>query len=253
MSGIATAIVGGAVIGGIASNKAASTAASATEAAANTSADVQREMFNKQVELQEPWRQAGINALTKMQGQTNAMPAAFSGQVDLTQDPGYAFRMSEGMKALERSAAARGGLLSGGQLKGIERFGQDLASQEYQNAYNRALTKYNADVNRETTGYNRLAALAGVGQTATGQLAGAASTTGSNLGNLYYNAGQSAGAARASGYTGMANALTGGITSGLNYYQNQNLLNRLLPQSSVGGGGGVSYPSTPVDPFANIG
>ena len=96
MSGIATAIVGGAVIGGIASNKAASTAASATEAAANTSADIQREMFNKQVELQEPWRQAGINALTKMQGQTNAMPAAFSGQVDLTQDPGYAFRMSEG-------------------------------------------------------------------------------------------------------------------------------------------------------------
>ena len=253
MSGIATAIVGGAVIGGIASNKAASTAASATEAAANTSADIQREMFNKQVELQEPWRQAGINALTKMQGQTNAMPAAFSGQVDLTQDPGYAFRMSEGMKALERSAAARGGLLSGGQLKGIERFGQDLASQEYQNAYNRALTKYNADVNRETTGYNRLAALAGVGQTATGQLAGAASTTGSNLGNLYYNAGQSAGAARASGYTGMANALTGGITSGLNYYQNQNLLNRLLPQSSVGGGGGTSYPTMAVDPYANIG
>ena len=253
MSGIATAIVGGAVIGGIASNKAASTAASATEAAANTSADIQREMFNKQVELQEPWRQAGINALTKMQGQTNAMPAAFSGQVDLTQDPGYAFRMSEGMKALERSAAARGGLLSGGQLKGIERFGQDLASQEYQNAYNRALTKYNADVNRETTGYNRLAALAGVGQTATGQLAGAASTTGSNLGNLYYNAGQSAGAARASGYTGMANALTGGITSGLNYYQNQNLLNRLLPQSSVGGGGGTSYPAMAVDPYANIG
>lgn len=239
MSGIATAIVGGAVIGGIASNKAASTAASATENAANTSAQVQREMFNKQVELQEPWRQAGINALSQMQGQTNAMPAAFTGKVDLTQDPGYAFRMSEGMKALERSAAARGGLLSGAQLKGIQRFGQDLASQEYQNAYNRALTQYNAQVQREGTGYNRLAALAGVGQTATGQLAGSAAQTGSNLGNLYYNAGQSAGAARASGYTGMANALTGGITSGLNYYQNQNLLNRLLPQStpaSTGGG-----------------
>lgn len=252
MSGIATAIVGGAVIGGIASNKAASTAASATEAAANTSADVQREMFNKQVELQEPWRQAGINALSQMQGQTNAMPAAFSGKVDLTQDPGYAFRMSEGLKALDRSAAARGGLLSGAQLKGVQRFGQDLASQEYQNAYNRALTKYNADVQREGTGYNRLAALAGVGQTATGQLAGSAASTGANLGNLYYNAGQSAGASRASGYMGMSNALTGGINSGLNYYQNQNLLNRLLPQSSVGGGG-ASYPSMAVDPYANIG
>ena len=51
----------------------------------------------------------------------------------------------------------------------------------------------------------------------------------------------------------MANALTGGITSGLNYYQNQNLLNRLLPQSSVGGGGGTSYPTMAVDPYANIG
>lgn len=232
MSGIATAIVGGAVIGGIASNKAASTAASATENAANTAAASQERMFNKQVELQEPWRQAGINALAQL-------GTGFSGKVDLTEDPGYAFRMSEGLKALDRSAAARGGLLSGGQLKGIQRFGQDLASQEYQNAYNRALTKYN------TT-----AALAGVGQTATNQLAGAAGNLGTNLANLQYGAGQSAGAARASGYMGMSNALTGAIGTGLNYYQNQNLLNRLLPQQ---GGGGASYPSMAVDPYANIG
>ena len=50
------------------------------------------------------------------------------------QDPGYAFRQAEGMKALERSASARGNLLSGATMKGIQRFGQDLASQEYQNA-----------------------------------------------------------------------------------------------------------------------
>lgn len=264
MSGIATAIVGGAVIGGIASNKAASTSAqAATQAAetqaqsANRAADIQKEMFERQVELQEPWRQAGVNALAQMQGQTGAMPPAFTGQVDLSQDPGYAFRMSEGMKALERSAAARGGLLSGGQLKGIQRFGQDLASQEYQNAYNRALTQYNAAVNREGTGYNRLAALAGVGQTATGALSSAAGQTGSNLANIYTGAGQAAaqgivgaGAARASGYMGMANSLTGALGTGLNYYQNQQLLNRLLPQQT---GGGATYPSMAVDPFANIG
>lgn len=234
MSGIATAIVGGAVIGGIASNKAASTAASATESAANTAAASQERMFERQVELQEPWRKAGINALAEL-------GTGFSGKVNLNEDPGYAFRMSEGLKALERSAAARGGLMSGAQMKGIERFGQDLASQEYQNAYNRALTKYN------TT-----AALAGVGQTATNQLSGAAGNLGNSLAALQYGAGTSAGAARASGYTGMANALTGGITSGLNYYQNQNLLNRLLPQSA-GGGAGASYPSMAVDPYANIG
>lgn len=233
MSGIATAIVGGAVIGGIASNKAAGTAAAATENAANTAAASQERMFNKQVELQEPWRQAGINALAQL-------GTGFSGNVDLNQDPGYAFRMSEGLKALDRQAAARGGLMSGSALKGAQRFGQDLASQEYQNAYNRALTKYN------TT-----AALAGVGQTATNALTGAAGNLGNNLAQLQYGAGQSAGAARASGYMGMSNALTGAIGSGLNYYQNQNLLNRLLPQQ--GGGAGASYPSMAVDPYANIG
>ena len=234
MSGIATAIVGSAVIGGIASNKAASTAASATENAANASAAAQLEMFNRQVELQEPWRKAGVNALAQMQGQTNAMPAAFTGQVNLSQDPGYAFRLSEGLKALDRTAAARGGLISGGALKAAQRYGQDLASQEYQNAYNRALTQYNAGVQRESTGYNRLAGLAGIGQTSTSQLANAAGQTGANLGNLYYNAGQSAGASTAAGYMGVGNAINSGLSSYLNYNQGQNLLNAL---------GGSSTPS----------
>lgn len=233
MSGIATAIVGGAVIGGIASNKAASTAASATERAADTAAASQERMFERQVELQEPWRKAGINALAEL-------GTGFSGKVNLSEDPGYAFRMSEGLKALDRSAAARGGLMSGSALKAAERFGQDYASQEYQNAYNRALTKYN------TT-----ASLAGVGQTATNALTGAAGNLGNNLANLQYGSGTSAGAARASGYMGMSNALTGAIGTGLNYYQNQNLLNRLLPQQT--GGGGATYPSMAVDPYANIG
>ena len=236
--GIETAILGSAVIGGLMSNKAASTSASATQQAAQTSADVQREMFNKQVELQEPWRQAGMNALTQMQGQTNAMPAAFTGKVDLTQDPGYAFRLEEGLKGLERSAAARGGLMGGAQMKAMEKYGQGMASQEYQNAYNRALTEYNANVARESTGYNRLAALAGIGQTATGQISGAAGSLGSNLGNLAYNAGTAAGNAQSAGYMGMANALSGGLSSYLNYTQNQNLLNALRQ----GGAGGGYYP-----------
>ena len=244
--GIAEAVIGGAVIGGLSSMSAADTAASATESAANTSAAAQLGMFNKQVELQEPWRQAGINALAKMQDQYNQMPAAFTGQVNMAQDPGYAFRLSEGQKALERSAAARGGLLSGATLKGTERFAQDLASQEYSNAYQRALTQYNAATQREATGYNRLAALAGVGQTATGALSSAAGQTGSNLGNLYYNAGQSAGQSRASGYMGVSNAATGGLNSYLNYTQNQNLMNRLFPSSGGASSGASSgYVPTP--------
>ena len=216
---VAGAVVGSAVIGGFAANEAASTQAQASQQAG----DVQRQIFERQVELQEPWRQAGINALAKMELERGGMPPAFTGKVDLTQDPGYAFRMSEGMKALERSAAARGGLLSGGMLKGAQRFGQDLASQEYQNAYNRALTQYNTQVQRESTGYNRLAALAGIGQTATGQITNAAGQYGQNAANAI----TSAGAAQAGGYVGSANAMTGGLSTYLNYTQGQNLINAL--------------------------
>lgn len=244
---VAGAVVGSAVIGGIASNKAASTQARAAEQAG----DVQRQIFERQVELQEPWRQAGINALGKLETERTGMPPAFTGQVNLSRDPGYAFRMSEGMKALERSAAARGGLLSGGMLKGVQRFGQDLASQEYQNAYNRALTEYNASTQREATGYNRLAALAGIGQTATGQLSGAAGQYGQNAADAI----TSGAAARAGGYVGTANALTGGLSTYLNYQQGQGLLNALRnqPGQTPGYGGGGAYPSMPVDPYANIG
>jgi hypothetical protein len=239
-----SAIAGGSVVSGLLGQRAASTTAGATERAAAQSADVQREalaqqreMFERQIGLQEPWRQAGTNALAQMQAERAGMPPAFTGQVDLTQDPGYAFRLSEGMKALERSAAARGNLLSGGTLKGIQRYGQDLASQEYQNAYNRALTQYNAATQREATGYNRLAALAGVGQTAAGQQAsaltgmgGAIGQTAANLGNLYMGAGQAAGQARASGYLGLGNTLTGALGTGLNYLQAQQLMNRFPAQ-----------------------
>lgn len=225
---VAGAVVGSAVIGGIASNRAASTQARAAQQAG----EVQRDIFERQVELQEPWRQAGITAL-------NRLGTGFTGQVDLTQDPGYAFRMSEGMKALERSAAARGGLLSGAMLKGAQRFGQELGSQEYQNAYNRALTQYN------TT-----AALAGIGQTASNALTGAAGQYGQNAAEAIQNAA----AARASGYVGGANALTSALGTGLNYMQGQNYLDVLRNRPSYGGGGGGgAYPSMPVPYDANIG
>lgn len=56
---------------------------------------------------------------------------------DFQEDPGYGFRLKEGLKAVDSQAAARGGLISGGALKASQRYGQDMASQEYQNAFNR--------------------------------------------------------------------------------------------------------------------
>lgn len=109
----------------------------------------------------------------------------------LQMDPGYQFRMDEGMNSLENSAAARGGLLSGNFLKNSQRFGQDYASNEYQNAF------------------NRLAALSGVGQTQAGNIA----SIGSNYANQAGQGMQRIGDARASGYAARANANTGLINN----------------------------------------
>jgi hypothetical protein len=213
---------------------AASQASDAATQASERAQALQYQMFQEQQKLQEPWRQAGVNALGKMQEQYGNMPAAFTGQVDLTQDPGYAFRLSEGQKALDRSAAARGGLISGGALKAAQRFGQDLGSQEYQNAYNRALTGYNANVARENLGYNRLASMAGLGQTSANTLTNAAGTYGSNVSNAMINQGINAGNAGMAGTRAMTSA----------YGDIANLYGRTSPNfSSLYGGGnaGAGY------------
>jgi hypothetical protein len=219
--GIETAILGSAVLGAASSRSAAKTQAGAADRAA----DLQRDQFERQVELQAPFREAGITALNKL------VPLATDyqkfGMDQFQADPGYAFRMSEGMKGLERSAAARGGLLSGGTLKGIQRFGQDLGSQEYQNAFNRYQTERNARL-------NPLQSLAGMAQTSTNQLGAAGQSMASGVGEALGAGAQ----ARASGYMGMANAAAGGLGQYLNYGQQQQQ-NSLL-QQALGRGGSPS-------------
>lgn len=231
MSGVATAIVGSAIIGGISSNKAANTQASAAQAATNA----QLEMFNKQVELQEPWRKAGetaVNRLSAGLGAGGEFDKSFS-QTNWQADPGYAFRLSEGMKALEHSAAARGGLLSGATLKGIARYSQDAASQEYQNAFNR----YYAE---RANKLQPLQSLAGIGQSSANTLSNAAGNYGAQIGSNL----QAAGAAQAAGTMGMANAISSGVGQGINYYQNQQVMNRLFPSAGTTSAPVVDY-STP--------
>lgn len=211
MSGwVAGATVVSSLVGANASRKAASTQA----AAADRASEAQERMFERNVELQEPWRKAGETALNKL------IPLATEytpfGMAQFQADPGYGFRMSEGMKALERSAAARGGLLSGATLKGIQRFGQDLGSQEYQNAFNR----YQAE---RAARLAPLQSLAGVGQTTAQQIGQAGMQAAQNIGETQ----MSGAAARASGYVGGANALTQGLGTYLNYTQGQNMLNAL--------------------------
>jgi hypothetical protein len=220
---------------------AANRAADATRDAADQSIAAQERMFDRQVELQEPFRQTGLTAQNRMMallgiGQDRTAPdfgkyAGDFGMGDFQADPGYGFRLSEGMKALERSAAARGGLLSGATLKGITRFGQDTASGEYMNAFNRYQTNRSNQL-------NPLQSLMGAGQTSTNALSSAAQQTGAGMGSTYMGMGaglagaqMAGGAARASGYTGMANSINSGITNamslGMQYplYQSQIGLN----------------------------
>lgn len=213
MSGIATAIVGSAVIGGAVASRGASKAAQAQTQAADQAAQVQREIFEKQTELQEPFRQAGItsqNELLRMLGLGGepgtpgygTIGAPFTAE-QMQMDPGYAFRMEEGLKALERSAAARTGVLSGSMAKGAIRYGQEFGSQEYGNAFNRAQALMG-------TRLSALGSLYGAGQAAAQQVGQQAGQYGTNVGNLLVGAGQ----ARASGYLGQANALSSALGQG---------------------------------------
>jgi len=155
--------------------KAADRAADISTAASREAIDLQRQMYYEGVARQQPWLQAGQIALNKL------VPEATNyqnfGMEQFKQDPGYAFRMSEGMKALENSAAARGGLLSGATMKGIQRYGQDMASQEYMNAFNRY------QVEREAR-LNPLQSLAGVGQTTANALAAGGQAFAGNVNQL---------------------------------------------------------------------
>ena len=153
---------------------------------------------------EEPFYQAGLNALptyTKgvMPGGDLVRPFSMA---DYQADPGYGFRMSEGMKALDRSAASRGSLLSGATLKGAQRYGQDLASTEYDRAYNR----YGSD---QATRRNALASLTGFAPTASSAIRSSDMAYGGNATNLASNTANAmagAGATRASAY---GNALAG--------------------------------------------
>lgn len=239
-------------------SKATKAAAKTAADSARYSADLQKQMFDKQIELQDPFRQSGLaaqNRLNELLGLTPAAPAAAAftpsfdeskylqqnpdvaagiargqftsgldhynrfgvkenrampmtqapvanmmaprgadygkyardfGMTDFQADPGYAFRLKEGQQALDRSAAARGGMISGGALKAAARYGQDMGSQEFTNAYNRYQT------NRANQ-LNPLQSITGAGQTATNQLGGAAQSYGANAGNIAMNAGANAG------------------------------------------------------------
>ncbi|MFA6204455.1 MAG: hypothetical protein WC710_14855 [Gallionella sp.] len=146
---------------------------------------------------------------------------------DFNADPGYQFRQDEGNKGIERSAAARGGQLSGATMKALARFGQDTASNEYQNSYNR----FNND---QSTQFNRLSGIAGTGQQQVNALGQAGQNYAGAVGNNTMNAANNvanntigAGNARAASYMSTANGINNAIGTGVNAWQQQNALSSM--------------------------
>lgn len=153
-------------------------------------------------------------------------------------DPGFQARLKLGTDALERSAAARGGVLTGGTAKGLNQFAQDYASNEYGNVYarnwNEYANRYNQYQQNQTNQFNRLGALSGIGQQTAQQLGMMGQNASNNVSNnlLSTAAGmgqayQNAGAANASGYVGAANAWQGALGGATSNIQQLLLMKQL--------------------------
>ena len=157
---------------------AARDAASAANAGAQSSIDLQRRMYEEGVARQQPFYQAGVNALPGYLsgiGQGGELVRGFT-QADYQADPGYAFRLSEGQKQLDRQAALRGGQISGSAMKAAARFGQEMGSQEYSNAYNRFR-------DTQTLRRNALAGVTGFAPTAAGAMNASGQNYATSAGN----------------------------------------------------------------------
>jgi len=210
---------------------------------------------------QQPYMQAGQEGLSRMQGNYDVgipgqaqMPSEYQApqfSYDQYQDPGTQYRMQMGQQAVQTGAAGQGSGLSGATLKALARFGQNLGSQEYGNAYSRfaqdrgaGLAGYQTNLGRANDiwgqqkdiygmgaeqaqrRYGRASDLGQMGQTAAGNLTDLASNYGSNLAGLYGTGGQ----IKAAGRTAAANSVMGGIggaaNTGMDYLTLQALMGK---------------------------
>lgn len=176
----------------------------------------------------------GQGLLTPWTQQFTAPTAA-----EAAQTPGYQFQLSQGLNALQNSAAARGGLLSGRTLADMNNYAQGAASTNYQNVFNNALTQYQnayqSFLNNQNNAYSRLMGVSGQGLSAAGGAGNLISGIGGDIASLYAQKG----AAGAAGTIGQANAY-GSILPGIgNAISDYALLRGMNP-------GGSAMPGVPL-------
>lgn len=234
----------GNVIGASSAGKAASAQAQAAQLAQALEQQNAQQALGLQATAQKesqanlsPYNQVGTTAINKL-GAMQPFQAPTAAQAAAT--PGYQFQLQQGLKSLQNSAAARGGLLTGGTSKAINDYAQGQASTNYGNTYNQALQAYQANFGDQSS-------LAGQGLNAATSLSSLGQQNANSSGNILQTSAQqqaqqidNAGAARASGYAAQGNIL-GGAVSGLGNLaggmipQTMNLSNLFNTQSGAGG------------------
>lgn len=181
------------LISGLVSWISGSEASDAQKDASNAALTNERQMFDQVRGDLAPYRNTGASALSKYADSLglNGDTARQSFVDGFRADPGYQFAFDEGQRAIQGSAAAKSGLLSGGALRALQRTGQGMADQQY-GSY-----------------LDRFGNLANMGQNSaamTGQLSNAsAGRQGGYINDI--------GAARAGGYLAQGQAVNGAISN----------------------------------------
>lgn len=266
----AASSIGGAMI----QSSAAGKAARAQQDSAKYAADLQKQAADESLAFQKeqyatnqknlaPWLTAGTTAINNLSGKLqNGFYKPFDeqfkapGVADMNNDPGFQTRLQAGQQILERGAAAKGRVLSGGSAKELTRYGQDYGSNEYDKIYQRSLNEYmnrfNIQTANNTNDFNREAAISGVGQQTGTTLGTLGNNTASTINNtLMSSAAQqgadyrAAGDARASGYINSANAWGSALNNTSNSITQALLLKLIM---GGGGGRGPASPGIPISP-----
>jgi hypothetical protein len=226
---IGGAILGSSILGGIGSSKAAKAQERGAKLSAQSEAlsterniQFQKWLWGEQKELSEPYREAGTKALA---GYEEAIAEPF----DYKEDPGYQFRLSEGLKGVERSAAAKGMQLSGRTLKGLGRYAQDYASDEFGKAYA-----------RRQQGISNLYNLASMGQAAAAGQAQAGGAMGANISQSILRGGQ----AQSQMYSDIGNIQAASAMAPYNIASSAISQGAMMyGAGGFGGGGGSAIPA----------
>lgn len=291
-------IVGGAAVLGagaeiISSNNqsdAAQNAAQLSSDSANYAANLQNQQWQQSFNALQPWRDTGRQNLSYLdylmqsryfapnqntkpsdllQGSTISSLGNYAAaraseslqpfQFDPATNPAYQWNFDQGLQALNKSAAARGGYFSGQTGIDLLKYGQGMAKNEYQQQLANYLSVQNQAINNQNTYFgqqynlknqeiqqlndyfNKLASMSNIGQTATGTTANLGAAYAGNIGNILTNSanlqgqyGLAGANAWSQGLTGASNQGWGALGTYLNYNQSQKFLDSLYPQYPTG-------------------